>query len=287
MPVGWPGDFLCDYDDYVTTDLAVAGPPGTRWTFDEATYLLHCDHAIFSIMRRFVRVLADGTMEWTVPMRWIKWSFGGRLGSAEQWSCNMSMTDASGGASGVDGLILDDIAAVVEPLLRSWWNDSRGFFGNDVYLDELRGSVLEVSSGGAKPTTVVPTRFYSFADFTGGALDPGDGGIALPYEVALCLTFRTALSSRRGRGRIYLPPLSVGQVAAGGLITSSVASAVASNFGYDVLAPAIAGGFEWRVVSQKGATSNEISSVQVGVVPDSQRRRRNALDEARTTAWSR
>ena len=51
-------------------------------------------------------------------------------------------------------------------------------------------------------------------------------GIALPAEVAICATLRTALTGVANRGRMYLVGFSVDQVVAGNLIAAGAVAAV-------------------------------------------------------------
>lgn len=107
------------------------------------------------------------------------------------------------------------------------------------------------------------------------------GGVTLPLEVATAVTLQTDHRGPSGRGRYYLPPPGTNAVQAGGTFTSNH------------LAKAGDGSQEWLeairaatpylpvVVSPRRLILNEITSLNSGSVPDSQRRRRRSQVEAR------
>lgn len=53
---------------------------------------------------------------------------------------------------------------------------------------------------------------------TGSAVAGANATLALPAEMALCVTLRTALRGRSNRGRIFIPNYSVDQVGAGSIV---------------------------------------------------------------------
>jgi hypothetical protein len=127
------------------------------------------------------------------------------------------------------------------------------------------------------------------------AITPITGGSTsdtncLPYEVSPCVTLRTALASARGRGRFYLPPPTRSQVTGDGLFTSPTTG---TGAGTTVGAMSEAwGNFKTNnpafpvVISRAGGTvsTQDLTSVEVGNIPDAQRRRRNRLVEVRSSA---
>lgn len=107
-------------------------------------------------------------------------------------------------------------------------------------------------------------------------------GSAMPGDVSLVVSLRTALATRRGRGRFYLPQPAASQVLATGrvltdfitdLISSLTAAWTAYNTGVD----------RPVVYSRTGRTIQNITSFNIGDLYDTQRRRQNKLVEARTT----
>lgn len=62
-----------------------------------------------------------------------------------------------------------------------------------------------------------------------GAAHPGtNAAVALPNEMAICLTLRTERTGIANRGRMYIPGFSVDQVIAGNLIAAGAMTAIAN-----------------------------------------------------------
>lgn len=101
----------------------------------------------------------------------------------------------------------------------------------------------------------------------------------LPPQVALVVSLRTAMATRAGRGRFYLPPLAVSTVADGRLSStaqgtvSSAVEAFLTSLGGASLTPVVRG--------RSTHTSTPITRYDVGDVFDTQRRRRDKLIETR------
>lgn len=114
---------------------------------------------------------------------------------------------------------------------------------------------------------------------SGSVLAGTAGGDPLPGEVACCVSLRTSLPTRAGRGRFYLPNPNTGAVTAGVFNNSFVSDVVeAAQYGLDNLVTATYVPIIYHASSITGTT---ITSVDVGSVPDVQRRRRNKLTESR------
>lgn len=103
----------------------------------------------------------------------------------------------------------------------------------------------------------------------------------LPPQNSMACSTRTALPTRAGRGRFFLPPYAVTTVAsarATGLTRTRTATACQGFIQHlsDNAFPA--------VVYHRGFNTGDlITSIDVGDVFDTQRRRRNALTETRTS----
>ena len=106
----------------------------------------------------------------------------------------------------------------------------------------------------------------------------GDG---MPLQIACVMTLRTALSTRRGRGRIYLPFTDSNQMGANHIFASSNVNNCVDYLALYLSALQLTGDYTPVVVSQTGGTSNVITSVDADLVPDTQRRRANRLTSAR------
>lgn len=102
----------------------------------------------------------------------------------------------------------------------------------------------------------------------------------LPFQVALAVSWKTALATRAGRGRIYLPPLAAGTVDDG---RPSAATVTAVVGGANAFWAALNTAGLQLVIRHKGPhTSTAVSGGNVGNVFDTQRRRRNKLIEVRS-----
>jgi sulfite reductase beta subunit-like hemoprotein len=99
----------------------------------------------------------------------------------------------------------------------------------------------------------------------------------LPYQCATCITLVTASATRHGRGRFYLPPLAAGVLDAGRLSAAAVSNLdVSFTAFFDQLATS---GLTVVVRNRTGHISTPVTEARVGDVIDTQRRRRNKLDE--------
>lgn len=104
-------------------------------------------------------------------------------------------------------------------------------------------------------------------------------GQGLPAAVAVCVSTRTALPTRAGRGRFYMPAPLVSVMLNGKFETSVVADYVAAaQLALDSLS---ASTYPAVIYHRSSMTSTAITSVDVGNVPDVQNRRRNKVVEAR------
>lgn len=162
---------------------------------------------------------------------------------------------------------------------QSAWSSGIGAFGSVAYLGDL-------------PATC------SFTEITTAELDPVTGGqltkasdprsevgtsaaAGLPMQIAPVVSLRTLDASRRGRGRFYAPSPAVDTQAEGRMTTTArgnladSAEAMFNALQAAGLTPVLYGG--------AGATPLNLTSLDVGDVVDTQRRRRNKLIESRTS----
>ncbi len=119
-----------------------------------------------------------------------------------------------------------------------------------------------------------------------GSQPTGTGGNSLPYEVSCAVTFQTDTRGPRGRGRIYLPPFGTGSLESNGNYATAVALATGEAVGDFFNSIRGSTPYVPIVVSSRAKQLHEITSINVGTVADSQRRRRRSLDEARVTYWT-
>lgn len=120
---------------------------------------------------------------------------------------------------------------------------------------------------------------------------PGNAQTYVPNQCALVASLITATPGRRSRGRTYLPILNL-QVQPDGRITSTVAQLVANAFGAMIegmVADSNASPpfrLPLIVASQvAGGDRHDVTTIRVGNVIDTQRRRRESLSET-YSSWS-
>lgn len=153
----------------------------------------------------------------------------------------------------------------------------------------------------ASTTRYTRVTAYRIDESTGRASDLAEASFAanvggtsssvLPTELALCATTSTGKPGRSRRGRLYF-----GGFGHNALVTSTGRAAPActltaatflSRFFRDVRNIDVGTGqqdkWEPQVVSVTQGTAGKITAVQVGDVLDVQRRRRNKIQEARTS----
>jgi hypothetical protein len=132
----------------------------------------------------------------------------------------------------------------------------------------------------AQLDTVTLKQMTAMADVV---VKPGLGaGEPLPPQCSNCVSTLSALATRSGRGRFYLPPLTITTMAtghaSGATVTALVAGAKAM---FDAL---IAGGLAPVLVNSTTKVVTPITSFKVGNVIDTQRRRRDKLVETYTAS---
>lgn len=103
----------------------------------------------------------------------------------------------------------------------------------------------------------------------------------LPFQVTPVVSLRSDDASRRGRGRFYAPSLAV-DAQAGGRLTATVQDDLATS-ARGMLQALDAAGLTPVLLSRDTMETRDVTSVDVGDVMDTQRRRRNALIESRVS----
>lgn len=155
--------------------------------------------------------------------------------------------------------------------VQAFWDDVTLLIAGDVAVTETTTAELD------QPTGKQLTRVASPSSLVGT-----NAGESLPFQCAPVVSLRTALATRAGRGRFYAPSLAVDQVAAGKMV--SLAQTGLLNGGVAMVQALTAAGLTTVLYSRTTHNTQEVTSVDVGDVIDTQRRRRNKLTEARVSA---
>lgn len=164
-------------------------------------------------------------------------------------------------------------AAAVDDL----WNGTatpadsiKQLYPSSIHVDEVVSTELDPITG----HNVLQER-------TGVSLVGTGSGSALPQEVAVCVSLRTSLPTRAGRGRFFLPSP---------ILTTVSASRLASTPQGQILAAAAlmlgdmnTATYTVVILHRSTMTTDEVVSVDVGDVFDSMRTRRDKLREVRVS----
>lgn len=145
--------------------------------------------------------------------------------------------------------------------------------GIDAFMDTA------ITYDAQKTVTVDQSTGKQIARADGAVTDAGVSTAgSLPPQCSIAVTLRTALATRAGRGRIYLPPFSLDEVSSGrlgGTTQGLVRTAVKGM--YDTL---ISDGHTPVLYGRTAHTVTPITTLAVGDVYDTQRRRRDSYVES-------
>lgn len=228
-----------------------------------------------------------------VLMRWIKTTYRGTLGGGVeqfQFSINFGNPGADPTLAEADALPLaEQLAAIFKTVVNHPTAGMMILCAPDVMFTEVGVTQLtQTDATGADGSGGNLEQSYetAWANYPATTEPVGLSGIVtLPYEVACAVTLQTDKRGPSGRGRVYLPPFSSAQMVAGGLFTSAGSALGGTVIGDYFDAVVAATPYVPIVVSRRRIVLNEVTSINVGRVPDSQRRRRRSQDEARVTVW--
>lgn len=269
-------------------------PAGTTYLFDEASAINRfAEHGstwaeVLKHLGGLTRLI-DGSATWRVPVRYARLQVHASLPGPEEviHSIALRPTDES---VNVSGQVLHDLAAAVAGYFTTWLSTSEvgPNLSSELVYDYINISYIEQTTGtdkdgkGGDQKTLVPTIQVPFSP----AKHAGGAAALLPYEVSCCLTLNTDTRGPSTRGRLYLAGLTTDFLGTEGMFATTKTRGVAARFGDSIIQP-IHDNTTWRfnIISRRHATGREVQGVSVGQVPDSQRRRRNALQEANFQAW--
>lgn len=283
----------------------VFGPPGTAWSF-EADDLIDREvpagsTLLGSLVKRLKKLigleelpsLPGLSLTWYTPgpsleelmtVTATRLVIHGKLDGGEEVAHTFHLVNNSADPTDMQAAA-DAGAAAWEAFLNTSMGTGAGtprqFLSNHLTYDEARASLIHYAPP-AKPVTNIPTEYSPITD-------PGNGSphTPLPYQVACGLTFRTAKRGPRYRGRVFLGPLDSGILASTGQFNPGFVLELAQAFHTQFMADATLNGIgNFAVVSQKFGTSEWITGVDVGQVPDTIRSRRRSLPETYQNAWT-
>lgn len=113
------------------------------------------------------------------------------------------------------------------------------------------------------------------------SLSGSSAGETLPPQLSIVCSIRSALATRAGRGRFYLPPFTTSVVTAGRL--TAAALAIVSLACQKFLQSLGTATYVPCVYHRSSKTFDPVTTEDVGDVYDTQRRRRNKLIETRVS----
>lgn len=177
----------------------------------------------------------------------------------------------------VDNTWIDTDFTALEGFLDSWWTTVKAKCSPNIILDQYRwfkfGPALPLSAKGNEepgPPVRVTERNVAGTNVTAGML---------PWQVALSVTFKTAV--RKRWGRIYVAGATMDQIDGYGRINASTMTSLA-NATDTLFASATANDYAPVVYSPTRRSAYGIEAVQVDDVPDVIRSRRLRETGART-----
>jgi hypothetical protein len=200
----------------------------------------------------FPRSYLRHTILWSLP--------GGEVATA-----GCAWDNTGGGIIGTP----TDIAAALAAKSLAMWNSIKGSWATGTAYVGSRTAVIAVSG------LTVETVENGHAPVTGG-----HSSANLPTEVAVVASLRTATYSRSGRGRMYLPAPSTGAVEPDGRFLASTQGGLADAMQTYLSTVTVGAADYFPVIASKTQFAlRPVTTVQVGDIFDSQRRRRDALTE--------
>lgn len=170
---------------------------------------------------------------------------------------------------------IDTVHAQAQDWLNVLWTGNATIPGYDtlctadIGVDNVSTSQVDQSSGRQELQEETDVAYVGTAT-----------GNNLPADCSIVVSERTQTANRSGRGRFYLPQPYVGVLAADGLLSSATTTTVveAAEAAFEAVQDTVTP----VVYSRTYNSTSSITSVDVGNLMDTQRRRENALQVTRT-----
>lgn len=188
----------------------------------------------------------------------------GQLPSAEVWSCGLHVSSAGNIDSAMD----------------SW----------ALYTNYLWNTRVAFTKHFATTVTLASQTVYELDQASGKAVDKRErvaagagtsANLCLPQEVAEVVSLRTAAPGPAGRGRMFLPPVTVAAVTNQARIDPAVTQDLRAEV-YELLSQ-LGSTAHAPILYSKGRANRPITQVEVGDVFDAMRSRRDSLKEILAT----
>lgn len=211
-------------------------------------------------------------------------TWGGTLPGNETWSCSLNMANMD--AIPLNNGFIDELdtggsaLTSISDAIKAYHQDAGAKIAAAAKLVFVKVAKIELD--GKYPAD------YNSSETVFAPVSGGGGNVAVPNQVALCVSLTTGIT--RGpahRGRFYLPLPTAGVNPADGLITSADATSVAQST--KAMLEAVS---DWPLIDLPGSPNvvvmsrkdgaprtRQVTGVDVGRVLDTQRRRRRSLPE--------
>lgn len=294
-PNGYPQKIYWGYpDEDPATTTNPDYPSGTLFVWSQAAEIAHGGGWVNELLSV---VPGTGLLPLPlhtagVPMQWIQTNIHAKLGTDEQlihalrWSPDGGVPIADTGEAAL---------TTFSNTVRDAWKTN--YLTTAVLLllsiettyDEIRTGAYEqtVPNVSGESSAGHMHQLGSTVLSTITAPNVGTGtGAPLPYEVAMCVTLRTAFPQsggvshgRRNRGRTYLGGLHTSCLASQGRFSGTACTTLRNAYGAFISAVNGSTDYHLAVHSMADVQSRTVNKIEIGTVPDVIRKRRNAQKE--------
>lgn len=214
----------------------------------------------------------------TYPGNHLHLTFGGTLPGSELWQCGLRYRPVGSGTGSWQNKIDAIDLPYLSTHLMSMFADVRMIFSVQQVLRWVK-----LAGIGPDGHYATEPKVYELSPGQGGAQT---SGVIMPNQVSLVVSLRSGLTiGKANKGRYYLPGPGLGVGTDGrwpaGQLNDWLSCQLQMLRALEGDVSTELQDFKFAIISSLGAgTWNDVAEVAVGQVPDTQRRRRNALAEA-------